>query len=170
MRMARRLNRGDWRSFVAIAAVTTAVTVGLMQIQGPPATSGMPYHSPSWAVAIHIGTVIPALVLGAVVLSRRKGGVVHRRFGAAWMGLMVATAVVSFWIRGENGAFSGIHLFSAGTLIAVPMAIWRARMRDIRAHRQIMISLYIGLLVAGAFALDRDRIAGQFVWRLVQGG
>ena len=157
-------------ALAAIAAATTAVTVALMQIEGPASAAGGAYRTPSWAVAIHLATILPALVLGAVVLARRKGGAAHRRLGSVWMALMVTTALASFWIRGESGAFSGIHLFSIGTLIAVPMAIWRARTRDIRAHRQIMVSLYIGLLVAGAFALEPNRIAGNFVWRLLTGG
>jgi uncharacterized membrane protein len=81
----------------------------------------------------------------------------------------VTTAVASFWIRGESGAFSGIHLFSIGTLIAVPMAIWRARVRDVGAHQKIVTSLYIGLLVAGAFALEPNRLAGHFVWSVLGG-
>ncbi len=152
------------------AVVTIAVTLGLMQIEGPAPASGGNYQSPPWAIAIHLGTVLPAFVLGAVLLIRRKGGAVHRRLGFTWMGMMVATAIVSFWIRGENGAFSGIHLFSVGTLVAVPMAIWRARVQDIRAHQQIMISLYVGLIVAGAFAFDPHRIAGRFVLGFFQAG
>lgn len=160
----------EWRSLATIAAVTAAVTLTFMQIEGPAPVAGENYHSPSWAVALHLATVLPALVLGPVILTRRKGGAMHRRLGAVWMGMMVTTAVASFWIRGESGAFSGIHLFSIGTLIAVPMAIWRARVRDIRAHQQIMVSLYVGLIVAGTFALEPNRVAGQFVWRLLPGG
>ncbi len=160
----------DLRSLAAIAAVTIVVTLTFMQIEGPAPVAGGNYHSPSWAVAIHIATVLPALMLGLVVLRRRKGGAMHRRLGSIWLGLMVTTAIASFWIRGESGAFSGIHLFSIGTLIAVPMAIWRVRVRDIRAHQQIMVSLYVGLIVAGAFALDPNRVGGQFVWRLLPDG
>jgi uncharacterized membrane protein len=169
----KRPSNSDLRSvaaLAAIAAVTTAVTLAFMQIEGTAPAAGGTYDTPSWAVAIHLATILPALVLGAVVLMRRKGGTAHRRLGSVWMALMVTTALASFWIRGESGAFSGIHFFSIGTLIAVPMAVWRARARDIRAHRQIMVSLYIGLLVAGAFALEPNRIAGNFVWRFLSGG
>jgi uncharacterized membrane protein len=152
-----------------IAVATIAVTLTLLQIEGPVAAAGRDYASPSWAIAIHLGTVLPALVLGPIILLRRKGGAMHRRLGTIWMGLMVTTAIASFWIRGESGAFSGIHLFSVGTLIAVPMAIWRARVRDIRAHQQIVTSLYIGLLVAGAFALEPNRLSGHFVWGFLPG-
>jgi uncharacterized membrane protein len=166
----KRGRGNDLLSLLAIAAATTAVTFAFMQIEGPAPQAGGTYHTPSWAVAIHLATVIPALLLGPVILLRRKGGATHRLLGRSWMAMMVITAVASFWIRGESGAFSGIHLFSVGALIAVPMAIWRARARDIRAHRQITVSLYIGLLVAGAFALDPNRVAGQFVSRLLAGG
>lgn len=161
---------GELRSVVLIAAVTTGVTLAFTQIEGPATVAGGHYRAPSWAIALHLATVLPALPLGFFILMRRKGGTMHRRLGTLWMGLMVTTALASFWIRGESGAFSGIHLFSIGTLIAVPMAIWRARARDIRAHRQIMVSLYVGLIVAGAFALEPDRVAGRFLWGLLAGG
>lgn len=158
------------RSVAGIAAVTILVTLTFMQIESPAPEAGDDYRSPSWAVALHIGTVLPALVLGLFILARRKGGRMHRLLGSIWLGLMLITALASFWIRGESGGFSGIHLFSIGTLIAVPTAIWRARVRDIRAHQQIMTSLYVGLIVAGGFALEPNRVAGNFVWQLLSGG
>jgi uncharacterized membrane protein len=130
----KRAWSADARSLVVIAAVTTGVTLAFMQIEGPAPVAGGNYQTPSWAVAIHLATILPALVLGLFMLMRRKGGAMHRRLGAVWMAMMVTTAIVSFWIRGDSGAFSGIHLFSVGVLIAVPMAIWRARVRDIGAH------------------------------------
>lgn len=155
------------RSVAGIAAATILVTLAFMQIEGPTPTAGGDYRSPSWAVALHIGTVLPALVLGLFILARRKGGTTHRLLGSIWLGMMVTTALASFWIRSESGGFSGIHLFSIGTLIAVPIAVWRARVRDIRAHQQIMTSLYVGLIVAGGFALEPNRAAGKFVWQLL---
>jgi uncharacterized membrane protein len=146
------------------------VTFAFMQIEGPAPAAGGEYESPSWAVALHLATVVPAVALGPLILFRRKGDAMHRRIGFFWMSMMVMTAIASFWIRGESGAFSGIHLFSIGALVAVPMAIWRARAGDIRAHRQIMTSLYVGLLVAGAFALEPSRAAGRFLWALLPGG
>lgn len=160
-----KLSGTDLRSLVAIAAVTTAATFGLMHVEGPAAAMVGEYRSPPWAVAVHLATVLPALLLGPFILARRKGDRTHRQLGMVWMAMMVTTSLASFWIRGENGAFSGIHLFSVGTLIAVPIAIWRARAR-IRAHRMIMISLYIGLVIAGVFALEPSRAAGAFVWGL----
>lgn len=157
----------DLRFVTVLTVATIAVTLALMQIQGPNLREGAGYRSPTWAVVLHLATVLPALVLGLFILVRRKGGPAHRVLGGVWLGMMVTTAIVSFWVRGETGAFSGIHLFSIGVLVAAPMAIWRARVRDIGAHQRIMISLYIGLIVAGVFALDPERLGGAFVRQLL---
>jgi uncharacterized membrane protein len=153
---------------LTVLGTTIGATV-LLSNTGPltaAATAG-PYRAPAWAVAVHLATVFPALVLGLIVLSRRKGNAAHRLLGGIWMALMLATAIVSFWIRGPTGSLSGIHLFSIATLVAVPTAWWRIRAGDVRAHRQIMVSLYIGLLVAGVFALAPDRVAGRWLWGLI---
>ena len=152
-----------------VLGTTIGATVLLIHIGPISAPAATAYRTPGWATALHLATVLPALVLGLVVLARRKGDMLHRLLGRIWMLLMVATALTSFWIRGPEGTLSGIHLFSVGTLVAVPISLWRIRRGDVRAHRQIMVSLYIGLLVAGAFALAPDRVAGRFVWGWVGG-
>ena len=154
---------------VAVAAVTVAVTLVLMQLQPSAPADGAVYRTPPLAVFVHLATVTPAVLLGGFLLVRRKGDRPHRLLGGAWMGMMMATSVASFWIRGPSGGFSGIHLFSVGTLIAVPVSLWRIRAGDVGAHRRILTSLYIGLLVAGAFALAPDRAAGRFLLQLFSG-
>ena len=148
---------------VAVAAATIAATLLLMQLQPSADAGAAPYRTPRLAVIVHLGTVLPALLLGGFVLARRKGDRLHRLLGGIWMATMVVTSIASFWIRGPSGGISGIHLFSLGTLIAIPVALWRIRAGDVQVHRQIMTSLYIGLLVAGAFALAPDRAAGRFL-------
>jgi uncharacterized membrane protein len=137
-----------------------------MQLQPSSATLGAPYRTPQAAVIVHLATVLPAVLLGALVLAKRKGDPLHRLLGGVWMTMMVVTAIASFWIRGQSGGLSGIHLFSVGTLIAVPVSLWRIRAGDVRTHRGILTSLYIGLLVAGAFTLAPDRLAGRFLLEL----
>ena len=146
----------------SVTAATIFVTLGLMQITpGAAPAMGGGYRSPVWAVYLHLATVLPALALGAVILWRRKGGRIHRVLGRIWIGLMITTSISSFWIRGAGGNFSGIHVFSVAALIAIPIALWRIRVRDVRGHQRILTSLYIGLIVAGSFALDQDRVLGR---------
>ncbi len=149
---------------LAVAAITLVVTLLFSLTTGSPPVGGARYETPGWAVAIHLGTVGPALILGGLLLVRRKGGASHIFLGRLWMALMVTTAVVSFWIRSPAGTLSAIHLFSAGVLIAVPVSIWRIRARDVGTHRRIQVSLYIGLIVAGLFTLTPDRALGSRLW------
>ena len=152
-------------SLLVVTGATVIVTLLLMQLpQAGRAPGAEAYTSPPWAIATHLATILPATLLGAFVLWRKKGGRVHRVLGAIWMGLMATTAIASFWIRGPGGGLSGIHIFSIGALLAIPVAIWRIRMRDVRSHRQILTSLYIGIIVAGAFALAPDRSLGNLLF------
>ena len=133
------------------------------------APSQAAYATPRWALAVHLATVLSALLIGPVILIRIKGDWLHKLLGRLWVAMMAITAMASFWIRGPSGALGGIHILSALTLVALPVAVWRIRSGDVERHRQIMISLYIGLLIAGAFALAPDRLAGSFVRQLLVG-
>ena len=112
----------------------------------------------SIAVIIHLATVLPAIPLGAYVLFARKGDSRHRLLGRIWLGLMTVTAVSTIFIRGINGSFSPIHLFTVLTFIAVPTAITSARSGNIMKHRKHMIGFYIGaLIIAGITAFTPGR-------------
>jgi uncharacterized membrane protein len=106
--------------------------------------------------------VLPALPLGAYVLLRRKGGRMHRLLGRIWAGLMVTTAISSFWL-GENG-LSFIHLFSVMTLVSVPLAIFWIRRGNVERHRRTMTNVYIGLVVAGIFSFVPGRLLATWLY------
>ena len=110
-------------------------------------------------VAIHAGLAAAALVIGAAVLSRRKGTASHKLLGRTWVALMVAVALSSFWIfeirRGAGPSL--IHLLSAWTLISLALAVWFIRRGNVRAHRGFMIGTFIGLAAAGLGALAPGR-------------
>ncbi|HEY8552998.1 MAG TPA: DUF2306 domain-containing protein [Burkholderiales bacterium] len=114
------------------------------------------------AIAVHLVAASAALVLGAIVLSRRKGTAAHRLLGRLWVGTMVVTAAGSFWIR-TGGGFSWIHLLSAWTLVAVSMGFWHIRRARIDRHRGWMVGAYVGLAVAAAFTLLPNRLLGHLV-------
>ena len=106
-------------------------------------------------MAIHLGSVLPALALGAWQLVAAKGGTLHRRAGWAWVALMLVASVSSFWILGirEGTGYSAIHLLSAWVPVSMSLGILCIRRGNVRAHRRFMIGTFIGLCVAGAFAL-----------------
>src|SRR2546426_10221092 len=90
------------------------------------------------------GRPAAALVVGAAVLSRRKGTASHKLLGRSWVALMLAVALSSFWIfeirRGAGPSF--IHLLSAWTLISLALAVWFIRRGNVRAHRGFMIGTF----------------------------
>lgn len=115
------------------------------------------------AIAIHLAAALPALLLGGWMLAARKGTPRHRRFGRAWVLLMAATAISSFWIR-HSGHFSWIHLLSAWVLFILIMAVAAIYKGNVRAHRRWITGAYAGLAVAGTFALMPHRLLGAAVW------
>ncbi len=144
-----------WVNILAAGAATTLLTLTLMALSfglspGPGERTAI-----TPALVIHIGTVLPALPLGAYILLRRKGGRLHRLLGRVWAGMMVTTAISSFWL-GESG-LSFIHLFSVMTLISVPLAIFWIRRGDVDRHQRTMVYLYVGLVVAGLFSFAPGR-------------
>src|SRR6266849_4516923 len=98
-------------------------------------------------VATHAGLAAVALVVGAAVLSRRKGTASHKLLGRAWVALMAAVALSSFWIfeirRGAGPSL--IHLLSAWTLVSLALAVYFIRRGNVRAHRGFMIGTLVGL-------------------------
>src|SRR4051812_2595294 len=102
-------------------------------------------------IAAHATGALLALVLGAVMVVRRKGDLDHRRLGRVWMIVMYWVVLSSFGItRLHPGRFSWIHGLSVWTFISLTVA-WRAARRgDVRSHRAWVLGSYAGLL--GAFA------------------
>jgi uncharacterized membrane protein len=73
-------------------------------------------------------------------------------------------AGISFAIRGPGG-FSWIHGLSVFTLVALTSGVVAARAHRVKAHRQTMISLYVGaLVITGLFTLLPGRLLGSALW------
>ncbi len=121
------------------------------------------YKETPWALAIHLGTVIPALLLGGPILLMKKGTALHKALGRFWATLMMVTALSSFWLQGLIGTIGPIHIFSVVTLVSIPRAIWAIRKGDVRAHQRAMIGPYVGLLAAGLFAFIPGRLLSNIV-------
>ena len=119
------------------------------------------------AVPFHVATVLPAAVLGAVLLARPKGTALHRCLGKVWLLLMVLTSFSTFFIHDLKtvGDFSPIHLLSVYVIVGSVPAIRAARRRDIRAHRGHVAGMYFGgIVVAGLFTLAPDRVMGAMIF------
>ena len=115
-------------------------------------------------ITLHLATIFPALLIGTVLLLRRKGTGPHRALGKVYLLLMLFTSLVTLGIPAQVGPqwlahFGFLHLLSLLTLATVPMAWIAARRHQWRPHAAAMISLYVGgLLVAGGFALMPGRL------------
>lgn len=123
----------------------------------------------SLPIIVHAATAVPALLLGPVILLRRKGDALHRWLGRGWCLLMIATAIASAFIRSPGAGFFGsgfsvLHLFTVWTLFATPLGVWFAATGRIAAHRGVMAGMYTGLVVAGAFSVMPGRLLGNFVF------
>ena len=125
-----------------------------------------------FAVQLHVYTVVPAAILGAAMLLRRKGTPSHRALGRFWIGLMVVTALSSFFIHEIDfyRGFSPIHLLSIATLFACVYIVRSARQGRIREHRIAVRSLYFGGVgIAGLFTLAPGRIMHALVFGSAEG-
>lgn len=125
-------------------------------------------------VVVHLLCAIGALILGAVMLLRRKGTTSHRTLGWVWVLLMGGAATTSAFISGGRlailGPISPIHALTLLVLVMLPRAIWQARNGLIEAHRKTMRGLYFGgCLIAGAFTLLPGRFLGQLLWKQTLG-
>jgi uncharacterized membrane protein len=118
-------------------------------------------------ILVHIAAALVALVVGMVQLLGPKGTGIHRLLGWTWVVAMAVTALSALFIRQINdGAFSLIHLLSAFTLIALPMAVHAARTHDVGRHARDMRSLFAGaLILAGVLAL----LPGRLIWAVLIG-
>jgi uncharacterized membrane protein len=115
-----------------------------------------PLLSAPLAIQVHVFSAMAAVLLGAVVLFRRKGTPGHKLHGRVWAGLMLVTATAAIFINEIRmvGPFSPIHIFVVFTYAGVAQGIWHIRRGEVLKHRATMVGLYFGALgLAGAFTL-----------------
>jgi uncharacterized membrane protein len=150
-----------WKRFVITVIITGFVIAAALVMGRTPQDT---YVTPQWAVMIHLLTVIPALPLGAYVIFSKKGDATHRLLGKIWAALMLVTSIDSFWIREVTGHIGPIHIFSAVTLISLPLGIYAIHRGNVEGHRRAMRGTFIGLCAAGLFALMPGRMLGSFLF------
>jgi uncharacterized membrane protein len=173
--MATQQNPWIRRVSGSLGLVVLAVALFPFAPQIMRAAEGMSLHAPRWelwrqispVLQTHIAAALTALAIGTVLMLRPKGRGLHKALGWSWVAAMAVTAVSSFFITGLNGDFfSLIHLLSGWTVIALPMAIYAIRNRNVDRHRRTMSGLFFGgLIVAGLFTF----IPGRFMFEMFFG-
>jgi uncharacterized membrane protein len=125
-------------------------------------------------VFFHLITALGALLLGIVIMSRRKGTGSHRALGWAWVLLMGGTAIASAFIRDYQhpniAGITPIHAFTLLVSVNLPRGIWAIRHGQVQAHQKAMKGIFIGgCVVAGVFTLLPGRFLGTLLWKNLLG-
>jgi uncharacterized membrane protein len=120
-------------------------------------------------VFFHLVTAFSALLIGIVVMLRRKGNFDHRLLGWTWVVLMASTAIASVFIRDYRApnlfGFTPIHAFTLLVAVMLPRGIWHIRRGNVMGHRKTMRGLFSGAcVIAGVFTLLPSRFLGQVLW------
>lgn len=126
-----------------------------------------PLLNASPAIQLHVATVVPAALIGGLMLILRKGTYLHRMAGRVWIGLMVLTALSSFFIHEIRllGDFSPIHLLSIVVLVSAVEVVRSARRRNFVRHQRLVKSLYFGGIgIAGLFTLLPGRVMHEMAF------
>jgi uncharacterized membrane protein len=119
---------------------------------------------------LHLATVIPAFLIGAILLMGSKGTAKHKLLGKVYMAFMLLTALITMFMPAHVGPvvmdhFGFIHLFSVLVLYAVPAAFIAARKGNVKIHIYHMVGVYVGgILIAGAFAFSPGRLLHTWVF------
>ena len=128
----------------------------------------MTYNQIAYA---HLSIIIPAFLLGTILIVMRKGSPLHKALGRTYLVLMLITGIITLTMSAKVGPtflghFGFIHLTSIYTLYLVPSAYFAARRGNITLHKLNMIGLYIGgLLIAGTFAFMPGRMLNGFLFQ-----
>ncbi len=125
-------------------------------------------------VFFHLITAFLALLLGSVILMRRKGTDSHRALGWVWVALMGSTALATVFIRDYHlpniAGFTPIHGFTVLVAVGLPRGIWCIRHGNVAGHRAVMKGLFIGgCVLAGVFTLVPGRFLGTLLWKHLLG-
>lgn len=120
-------------------------------------------------IFFHLASAVGALLVGALVLARRKGTLGHRALGWGWVVLMAGATLSSAFIRDHRlpnvAGFTPIHALTLTVAVLLPTAIVYIRRGNVAGHRKTMQGLYLGgCIVAGIFTLLPGRFLGSLLW------
>ena len=167
--MHGKAGNGRW-TLIGLATVTAVLALASPQAKAVMGWMGLHPRPPrldlilaaSPIIQLHIVAALTALAIGTVLLIGVKGTRIHKTLGWVWVVAMALTAVSSLFIRQTNhGSFSLIHLLSGWTIVALPMAVYAIKRRNLRMHRRMMTGLFVGgLIIAGLLTF----LPGRLMW------
>lgn len=160
-RTVKSIAPDGYEKFLAIAAAALLAIVIVALLKG-----SAQWHAVPAIVWAHVATIGVALTLTPYMLLRPRGTRLHRRLGTLWVGAMIATALISFFVHTSNpGGFSVIHLLSLFVLVMAPRVWISARKHHVTGHRAVVRGLVTGaLVVAGYFTLLETRLLGHWLF------
>jgi uncharacterized membrane protein len=111
-----------------------------------------PLLTASPAIQAHVICALLALLIGPLVLFRRRRDRWHRLAGRTWVLAMLGAAGSSFLITEARilGPFSPIHILSVMTFIGLWQGVVAIRRGDVASHRRAMRALYAQAMVLPA--------------------
>ena len=119
-------------------------------------------------VQLHLAAAVPALVLGPVVLYRRRRDRLHKGLGYVWVAAILGLAVSGLFIRSEFaviGPFGPIHLLSLLAIWSVVDGVRLIRRGDVRGHLLAMQSVWFGAVgVTGLLTLLPGRTLNRVLF------
>ena len=105
-------------------------------------------------IPLHAGLASLALLLGPIILLRRKGDRRHRLIGALFAAALFGTNVSAFFIYELTGGLNFIHALAALNLATLGHALLAVRRGRIAAHLSSMVYCYAGLVAAVLVRFD----------------
>ncbi len=120
------------------------------------------------AIQIHAFAALEAVLLGPVVLYRKKRDRLHKILGYIWVTNVAIAAISSFFIFGDLamiGPYGPIHILSVFALWGIFRAVQHAIRKNIVAHKAAMSSIYYWAMgVAGLLTLLPGRRMNEILF------
>jgi len=120
--------------------------------------------------SLHFICAIGALILGPIVLMRRKGDKIHRWLGRIWAGMMAIIIISALSMYEMNGRPNLFHFFALISLITLTSALWaiwrykKTRNPDhLLTHQHCMVWAYFGLFMAGAWQIVFNLVRSDII-------
>jgi uncharacterized membrane protein len=118
----------------------------------------------------HLFLLLISFLIATYIMLTKKNTKQHKVLGAIYMGLMLIAVIISLFISATIGPtlfnhFGVLHILSLFMLYIIPSAYIAAKNGNIKKHRNIMISLYVGtIVIAIVFSLTPTILLHEWIF------